>query len=120
VKNSGTRENPFYSSTRRLNLQNGDFPIISSEFLENDQKLDGLKLGGSLSIIELEDHQYEAGELMKLTEHLLGNSHLEFFTYNRIMTYCDNCRKSWYGVLHKCPSCGSISTLITYDRFAST
>ena len=120
VKNSGTRENPFYSSTRRLHLQNGDFPIISSEFLENDQKLDGLKLGGSLSIIELEDHQYEAGELMKLTEHLLGNSHLEFFTYNRIITYCGNCRKSWYGALHKCPSCGSISTLTTYDRFAST
>jgi anaerobic ribonucleoside-triphosphate reductase len=120
VKYSGTREDPFYSSTRRLNLQNGDFPLISSEFLENDQKLDDLKLGGSLSVIELEDHQYEVGELMKLTEHLLGNSHLEFFTYNRIITYCDNCRKSWYGALHKCPSCGSISTLTTYDRFAST
>jgi anaerobic ribonucleoside-triphosphate reductase len=120
VKYSGTRENPFYSSTRHLNFQNGDFPIISSEFLENEQKLDGLKLGGSLSIIELEDHQYEARELMKLTEHLLKNSHLELFTYNRIITYCDNCRKSWYGALHKCPSCGSISTLSTYDRFAST
>jgi anaerobic ribonucleoside-triphosphate reductase len=119
VKFSGTRENPFYSTTRRLSLQDGDFPIIPSESLEIEHKLKGLNTGGSLIIIELEDKEYTHEDLMKLTEHLVKNRYLEFFTYNRTMTYCSNCRKSWVGALHKCPSCGSMSTLTTFDRFAS-
>jgi anaerobic ribonucleoside-triphosphate reductase len=120
VKFSGTRENPFYSTTRRLSLQGSDFPIIPSESLEIEQKLKGLDAGGSLSIIELKDDEYKPEQLMKLTEHLVKNHYLELFTYNRIITYCNNCKKSWFGVLHKCPSCGSMSTLTTFDKFVST
>ncbi|HUT17273.1 MAG TPA: anaerobic ribonucleoside-triphosphate reductase [Acidobacteriota bacterium] len=120
VKFSGTRENPFYSTTKRLNLEVGNFPYIPSESLEIEQKLKGLNAGGSLNVIELESNEYKPEELMNLTEHLIKNQDLEFFTYNRINTYCDNCKKSWFGVLHKCPSCGSMSPLTTFDRFAST
>jgi anaerobic ribonucleoside-triphosphate reductase len=118
VKFSGTRDKPFYSTTRRLSLQGGEFPIIPSESLEVEQKFEGLNAGGSLRIIELEDAVYKPEDLMKLTEHLVGHGYLEFFTYHRIVTYCDNCKKSWFGVLHKCPSCGSMSTLTTFDRFS--
>ncbi len=120
VKFSGTRENPFYSTTSRLALQAADFPMISSELLDREQKLSGLKAGGSVSTIELEDATYKPEELMKLTEHLVNNRYLEFFSYNRKVTYCDNCKKSWLGILHKCPSCGSMSTLTMFDRFIST
>jgi anaerobic ribonucleoside-triphosphate reductase len=120
VKFSGTREKPFYSTTRRLSLQDGEFPIIPSELLEIEQKRRGLNAGGSLNIIELGDAAYTPEALLKLTEHLVAHRYLEFFTYNRTLTYCENCRKSWFGLLHKCPSCGSISTLTTFDRFAST
>jgi len=120
VKFSGTREKPFYSTTKRLTLQAGSFPYISSETLEIEKKLKGLNAGGSLSIIELESTEYKPEELMKLTEHLIKTEALEFFTYNRVATYCDNCKKSWFGALHKCPSCGSMGTLTTFDRFAST
>jgi anaerobic ribonucleoside-triphosphate reductase len=120
VKFSGTREQPFYSTTRRLSLQSGDFPIIPSESLDIEQKLKGLNAGGSLNIIELEDAAWKPEQLIKLTEHLVSNRYLEFFTYNHLITYCDNCKKSWFGVQHKCPSCGSMSTLTTFDRFAST
>jgi len=120
VKFSGTREKPFYSTTRRLSLQGGDFPVIPSESLEIEQKLRGSTSGGSLSIIDLEDYEHKPEAFMKLTEHLVKNHHLEFFTYNRTVTYCDNCKKSWFGFLHKCPSCGAMSTLTTFDRFVST
>jgi anaerobic ribonucleoside-triphosphate reductase len=119
VKFSGTREKPFYSTTRRLSLQGGEFPIIPSEALESERKL-CLNVGGGLTIIELEDAAYTPENLVKLTEHLVTNRYLEFFTYNRVVTYCDNCVKSWIGALRKCPSCGSISTLTIFDRFAST
>ncbi len=120
VKFSGTRENPFYSTSKRLNLQSGEFPYISSESLEFEQKLKGLTAGGNLSIIELEGIEYSPEQLMRLTEHLAKNEFLEFFTYNRVTTYCNTCKKSWYGLLNKCPSCGSIGTLTAFNRFAST
>jgi len=120
VKFSGSREKPFYSTTKRLKLEVGNFPYILAETLEIEQKLKGLNSGGNLHIIELESKEYTPEELMNLTEHLIKNQNLEFFTYNRINTYCDNCKKSWFGVLHKCPSCGSMGTLTTFDRFAST
>jgi anaerobic ribonucleoside-triphosphate reductase len=119
VKFSGTREKPFYSTTKRLTLQIGNFPYITSEALETEQKLKGLSAGGNLSIIEMNGAETKPEELMNLTRHLVENQALEFFTYNRIITYCDNCRKRWFGVLHKCPSCGSMSTLTIFDRFAS-
>jgi anaerobic ribonucleoside-triphosphate reductase len=103
-----------------LHLQVGNFPYIPSESLEIEQKLKGLNDGGSLSIIELEDKEYKPEELMGMTRQLVEKHDVEFFTYNRRITYCVNCKKSWFGVLHKCPSCGSISTLITFDRFNST
>jgi anaerobic ribonucleoside-triphosphate reductase len=120
VKFSGTREKPFYSTTKRLSLQVGNFPYVSSESLEIEKKLKGLNDGGGLSIIELENGDYKPEDLMKFTERVVESQSLEFFTYNRITTYCDNCKKSWVGALHKCPSCGSMSTLTMFDRFAST
>ncbi len=120
VNFSGTRENPFYSSTNRLYLKPGSFPYISSQLLEVQQQLKGLNCGGSLNVIELERNEYKPEELLQLTEHLFRNEFLEFFTYNRAITYCDSCRKSWVGALHKCPSCGSISTMTTFDRFTFT
>ena len=119
VKFSGTREKPFYSTTRRLRLQAGSLLSIPSEALDIEQKLRGLNAGGSLSMIELGETEYKPEELMKLTTQLVEKQAVEFFTYNRRITYCANCKKSWFGVLHKCPSCGSISTLITFDRFNS-
>jgi anaerobic ribonucleoside-triphosphate reductase len=120
VKFSGTREKPFYSTTKRLNLQVGSFPQVSSEPLEIEKKLKSLNTGGNLNIIELGINEYKPEELLNFTKNLAENQALEFFTYNRIITYCENCRKSWLGTLHKCPSCGSISTLTVFNRFDST
>jgi anaerobic ribonucleoside-triphosphate reductase len=120
VKFSGTRDSPFYSTTKRLKLKHGDFPYVPSEALELEHKLKGLNDGGSLSIIDLEDKEYQPEQLLKLTEQLIKHDELEFFTYNRVTTYCDSCRKSWFGSLHKCPSCGSMGTLTTLERFART
>jgi anaerobic ribonucleoside-triphosphate reductase len=120
VKFSGTREEPFYSTTRRLHVQVGNFLSVPSESLGTEQKLKGLNAAGNLSIIELGETEYKPEELMNLTKQLVEKQAVEFFTYNRRITYCANCKKSWFGVLHKCPSCASISTLITFDRFNST
>ncbi len=120
VKISGTRERPFYSTTRHMQLQTGNFPYIKSEDLEAEQKLHGLNAGSSQNIIELDENIFTAEELLDITKQLFEKQKVEFVIYNRKSTYCSNCEKNWFGTLHKCPSCGAISTLVKFDRFNST
>ena len=120
VKFSGTREKPFYATTRRLQLQPGNFLSIPSEQLETARKLKGLNQGGNLTIIGVNGAENKPEELMKLTLLLMEKQNVEFLTYNRKITYCHNCNKSWFSDLHKCPLCGAISTVMTFDRFNMT
>ncbi|MGD0406528.1 MAG: anaerobic ribonucleoside-triphosphate reductase [Candidatus Bathyarchaeia archaeon] len=120
VKFSGTREKPYYSTAKRFQVKAGETLCIPPEMLETAQKMKGLNAGGTLAIIELEGTEFKPEALMDLTRRLIENQSLEFFTYNRIVSFCDNCKKSWFGTLHKCPSCGSMSALATFDRFTST
>jgi ribonucleoside-triphosphate reductase len=120
VKFSGTREKPYYSTAKRFQVKAAELLSIQTEMLETERRLKGLNAGGNLSIIELEGAEYKPEALMELTTRLMENQILEFFTYNRLISFCDNCKKNWFGTLHKCPSCGSMSTLTTFDRFTST
>jgi anaerobic ribonucleoside-triphosphate reductase len=114
---SGTREKPYYSTANRLAVQDGK---LFSSTLEIEQKLQRSLIGGSLSVIELGEVEYKPDELAALTGQIFENGSLEFFTYDRKMTYCCNCRTSWFGLLRKCPSCGAIGTLTVFDRFTLT
>jgi ribonucleoside-triphosphate reductase (formate) len=120
VKFSGTREKPYYSTAKRFQVKNAEHLSIQTEMLETAQRWKGLNAGGNLTILELEDAEYKPEALMNLTLQILENQSLEFFTYNRQVSFCDNCKKNWFGTLHKCPSCGSMSTLTTFDRFTAT
>ncbi|MGB9741211.1 MAG: anaerobic ribonucleoside-triphosphate reductase [Candidatus Bathyarchaeales archaeon] len=113
VRFSGTRENPFYSTVNRLSLHDGKF---AEEPLKLKNVLDKLD-GGKLTVIELEDFRGNAEELMSITKNIVEHNALEFFTYNRKLTYCARCEKSFHGLQHKCPSCEATSTLAIFDRF---
>jgi len=117
VRFSGTREKPFYSTVSKVILQDGKIPIESLAF---ERKISRLHVGGNLTVIELGEVEYKSDELMSLTKQIFESYKMEFFTYNRKLTYCINCRRSWFGLLHKCPSCGSVGTLTVFDRFALT
>ncbi len=120
VKFSGSREEPYYSTTRRLTLQTASTPHIPSEEIAREKSLKNLSMGGNLTIIDADGSENKPEELMNLTAMLMEKHRIEFLTYNRKVTHCTNCRKSWYGDLHKCPQCGSIGTLALFDRFRAT
>ncbi len=120
VKFSGSRDRPHYSTTKRIQIKAAQLPVAPQGTLEMAQLLKGLTIGGSLDIYELEAAEFSADALLNLTCRIIDNQASEFFTYNRIISFCDNCKKNWYGTLHKCPSCGSMSALTAFDRFTST
>lgn len=115
VRFSGTREKPFYSTISKLALQDGQF---SPDSLVIEKGLQTLCAGGGLTIIDLGEIERKPEELMSLTKQAIENCVFGFFTYDRRLTYCVNCKKSWFGLLHKCPSCGAISMLSVYDRYS--
>jgi len=114
VKYSGTRERPFYSTIRAYPFE-GNNTLIENSQVEHDLK--GVLDGGSLSVIDLGDDPRTPDELCNLSMHVAEKGLSEFLTYDRRLTYCSNCRKSWFGTLAKCPSCGSVGTLVACDRF---
>lgn len=120
VKFSGTRDKPYYTTIKRLQIQPGNPLNVTQESLKTTQTLNILNPGGNITVIELEQAEAKPEELLNLTTQLVETQSAEFFTYNRATTFCSNCQKSWNGTLQKCPQCGAISTLTVYDRFAKT
>lgn len=114
VKHSGARERPFYSTVKILKLKMGQ----ASQGLEPVKSgLIRLLDGGGLTMIELEEVERGPDELMPMTEQMARSKSRRLFAYSRKLTHCVNCKKTWIGLQHKCPSCGSTSTLTLYDDY---
>jgi anaerobic ribonucleoside-triphosphate reductase len=114
VKHSGTRERPFYSTVKILKLKMNQ----ASQGLEPVKPgLIRLLDGGGLTMIELGEVEPGPDELSSMTEQMARTKSRRLFAYSRKLTYCANCKKTWNGIQHKCPSCGSTSTLTLYDDY---
>ncbi len=120
VRFLGTRERPYYSTVKRLQIQTSPTCAFTPECIEKNQASTILNPGGNVSIIELGKNETKPDELLNLTKQLIETQAAEFFTYNRQMTFCNNCQRTWIGTIPKCPQCGSLSTLTVYDRFANS
>jgi anaerobic ribonucleoside-triphosphate reductase len=103
-----------------MSIQPGNFLSVGTDQLDAQRNLKALNGGANLTIIDMNASETKPEDLLKLTLSLMENNKAEFFTYNRVVTYCSNCQKSWVGNLHKCPSCGSMGALLTFDRFNDT
>lgn len=117
VKFSGSRDKPFYSTVGKLRL---DGEKISKESLATECKLSEAYVGGRLTVIDLGEAELKAEALLSLTKEIVDVGNVNLFTYNRRLTHCLNCRRSWLGLLHKCPSCATTGSLAFFDPFATT
>jgi len=113
VRFSGTRETPFYSTVSKVSFDSGKFAEEAIKLKHVFNKLGG----GSLTVIGTEDFKGGAEELTAITKSIVEQNTHEFFTYNRKLTYCTRCKKSWHGLRHKCPSCEATGTLTIFDKF---
>jgi ribonucleoside-triphosphate reductase len=100
----GVKNHPYYT----------DVPIIPftskiplNERLEIESKFQALINGGSLSVIALTPTEHANEALLRLSKEICSKN-IKFFTYSKDFSYCINCDKTFYGILVKCPLCGSI------------
>lgn len=116
VKPAGGRENPYYTETTFV-PSHVEVPFEKALSIEA-QIRKNLGCEGLLPI-QLPEENVSAGTLASLTKKIIERFHIGFFTYNRNLTYCRSCGKTHYGLLQKCPECGSTNALTLFSRIST-
>jgi len=113
VKVQGGKEQPFYTDMVAVPL-NADIPWENR--LNIEQRFHMLTPGSHLALIQLADLEQNPEELLSATRHIARTYHVGLYAFNRNLAYCSRCQKAFYGVVSKCPLCGSVNMLICFSR----
>jgi len=116
VRARGTREQPFYTDIVALPLE---ADVSWKERLGIEERFHKLTPGSHLAIIQLADSEQDPNELLSATREIVGAYAVGLFTFNRHLAYCAGCQKTFYGILSRCPSCGSVNMLYGFSRVSA-
>jgi len=116
VHAQGSRELPFYTDLVAVPLTS---EIPWEDRLDVEGKFHRMTLGGHLSIVQLGNSEMDANSLLSATQKITRTYSTGLYTYNRHLSYCAGCRRTFWGVLTKCPSCGSVDRLSSISRISA-
>ncbi len=113
VRARGTREQAFYTDMVALPL---DADVSWKERLSIEERFHKITPGGHLAVIQLADSEQDPSGLLTATKEIVGTYAVGLYVFNRRLAYCASCQKTFYGILVKCPSCGSVNRLCCFSR----
>jgi anaerobic ribonucleoside-triphosphate reductase len=113
VRAQGSREKPFYTDLVALPL---GVDASWKERLRVEEQFHSLTPGGHLCVIPVADEPQKPEDLLSITREVAGNYGVGLYVFNRNIAYCAGCRQIFYGILEKCPSCGSVNMLQSFSR----
>jgi ribonucleoside-triphosphate reductase len=113
VRAQGTREKPVYTDLVALPLS-GD--ISWKERLRVEENFHSLTSGGHLAVLPVPDVEQDPEELLSFTRDVAETNGVGFYVFNRNISYCASCQKTFIGKLERCPSCGSVNLLQTFSH----
>jgi anaerobic ribonucleoside-triphosphate reductase len=116
VRAQGTREQPFYTDMVALPLE-ADVPW--KERLGVEERFHKLTPGSHLAVLQLADSEQDPNELLSVTKEIAGTYAVGLYVFNRHLAYCAGCQKTFYGILARCPSCGSVNMLSCFSRVSA-
>jgi ribonucleoside-triphosphate reductase len=116
VRARGSREQPFYTDMVALPLE-ADVPW--KKRLSVEEKFHKLTPGSHLALIQLADSEQNPNEILSATKEIVGNHAVGLYVFNRHLAYCASCQKTFYGILARCPSCGSVDMLHCFSRVSA-
>ena len=116
VRARGTREQPFYTDMVALPLE---ADVSWKERLSVEERFHNLTPGSHLAIIQLADSEQDPNELLSATKEIVRTYAVGLYAYNRHLAYCSSCEKTLYGILARCPSCGSVNMLYCFSRVSA-
>jgi ribonucleoside-triphosphate reductase len=116
VQVQGTKEHPFYTDMVAVPPETS---ISWQERLRIEERFHQLAIGGHLSVLQLAETEQDPNELLAVTKQITTTYRIGFYAFNRSLTYCGRCQKTFLGQLLKCPSCGSVDALICHRRVSA-
>jgi ribonucleoside-triphosphate reductase len=110
---SGGTEKPCYTSMAVVPL---DVELPWEERFSLESQFHCLASGSHLARVPLGDSVVDAESLLSMTRKTVENFKVGLFTYDRSLTYCSNCLKTFHGEQIKCPECGSVNAVTQFVR----
>jgi len=90
--------------------------ISLEDYLSMESRFHHLTPGGHLVKIPLQEPEVDAEQLLSTTKNIVKNHKIGLYTYDRSLTYCSKCRRTFHGEHIKCPSCSSVNTITQFRR----
>jgi anaerobic ribonucleoside-triphosphate reductase len=116
VRAQGPREQPFYTDMVALPLE---ADVSWKERLNVEERFHKLTPGSHLAVIQLADSEQDPNELLSVTKEIAETYAVGLYVFNRHLAYCASCQKTFYGILARCPSCGSVNMLNCFSRLSA-
>lgn len=112
----GSKEQPFYTN---LGIIPKNQEISWQDRLATEESFHKLTYGGHITLLPLTEAAASPDDLLSTTKQIANTYSVGFFAYDRILSYCTNCKHLAYKILPKCQFCGAVNTLITFSRFSA-
>jgi len=109
----GGRERPCYTN---MSVVPYGLNVPLEDYLRIEGRFHPLTPGGHLVRIPLKEGEDEAENLLSTTIKIIKDHKIGLYAFDRSLTYCENCRKSFNGEQMKCPICGSVNAITRFSR----
>jgi ribonucleoside-triphosphate reductase len=113
VHNQGERDSPYYIHMTVVPFE-AEMPL--EDYLRIESRFHALTPGGHLVKIPLRDSEEEPEQLFSTTQKIVEDYKIGLYAYDRSLTYCSNCQKTFHGEEIKCPACGSVNAVTRFRR----
>ncbi|HDI42324.1 MAG TPA: hypothetical protein ENF62_00905 [Candidatus Bathyarchaeota archaeon] len=112
----GSREHPRYTSLTAIPME---AEVDWRGRLRLEGEFHSLTKGGHLALLQLEDVEQGAENLLSATRWAFEKTAVGLLAYTRNLTYCSKCGKTYYGLRLKCPKCGLMETITRFSRVST-
>jgi anaerobic ribonucleoside-triphosphate reductase len=116
INAQGSKEQPFYTNVGII-AKNQE--VSWQDRLATEGNFHKPAYGGHAALLPLTEATASPEELLSTTKQIANTTSVGLFAYDRILSYCTNCKHLAYKILPKCQSCGATNTLITFSRFSA-
>jgi len=108
----GGKDKPFYTN---LTVTPYTVNIPQEEYLSIEERFHAFTPGSHLVKIPLGEPE-DTEHLLSTTKRIVNNHKIGFYAFDRNLTQCNKCQRTFHGEQKKCPNCGSVNTLTWFSR----
>jgi ribonucleoside-triphosphate reductase len=113
VQTAGGRDHPHYTS---MMVVPPEAKLPLDECLRVESRFEALAPGSHFVKVPLGDAETDAEGLLSTTRRIVQDHKIGLYAFDRALTFCSSCQKTFRGEQSKCPNCGSVDGVTRFSR----